>query len=89
MQIQNNITRISLPVEEFGTHGIVYLDATEAKLKRERKFAFRNLERIIKLYKLLPQDHVILSIGRALTSDGVVTIEITTKRMKKDATKKL
>jgi len=79
MLTQNNITRISMPVEEFGTHGITYLDATEAKLKRERRFAFKNLERIIKLYKLLPQDHVILSIGRALTSDGVVTIEITTK----------
>ncbi len=82
MQTQNNITRISMPVEEFGIYGMSYLNATEAKLKRERKFAFKNLERIIKLYKLLPVNHVILSIGRALTSDGVVTIEITTQRMK-------
>lgn len=78
MVTRNNVTQLSIPVEEFGTHGLVYLNATEAKLKSERKKAFKNLRNILLLYKLVDAKDVIHSIARGLTADGTVTVEVTT-----------
>ena len=82
MITRNNITQLSIPVEEFGTHGLVYLNATEAKLKSERKRAFKSLRSILLLYKIVDAKDIVHSIARGLTADGIVTVEVTTTEVK-------
>jgi len=79
MLVQKNIRRISIPVEEFGNYWEFLRGDIESHLKRDRKRAFRDLARIIKLCRMVKAKEVILSIARGLTADGTATIEITVR----------